>query len=44
MHFGASFPFWFYEKTGCYGGGSYHSRHYWFGIKGIIGVRFSKEW
>jgi hypothetical protein len=40
---GSDFPFWFYNETGATGG-MYNAKHYWFGIKGVFGIRYSVEW
>ena len=32
-----------YDETGATGG-MYNARHYWFGIKGVFGIRYSVEW
>jgi hypothetical protein len=41
---GKDMPFTGYRLTGVWGLYSSQSRHHWFGIKGLFGFRFSKEW
>ena len=33
-----------YKQTGVWGAYSAQTRHNWYGIYGIIGIRFTKRW